>query len=146
MSWNNESLTVALYGSPQSRTPEHRLGRRGSKKLRAMETYEKQTNWYQLCLLLFNNNVDLKNNKRNHRKFVSIWSWQTIKLPMMLLWKRRLCPRCSPFEIHGGNASAIRRPCLPLSAVTISLHYLPICLHSSVTCGKTPHIVTWSEY
>jgi len=42
------------------------------KKLRAMEIYEKQKNRYQLCLLLFNNNVVLKNNKVNHRKFVSI--------------------------------------------------------------------------
>ena len=32
------------------------------KKLKAMETYEKQKNRYQLCLLLFNNNGDLKNN------------------------------------------------------------------------------------
>ena len=32
---------------------------------------------------------------------------------------------------------------LPLSAVTVSLHYLPRCLRS-VTCGKTPTTVTWS--
>jgi len=35
-----------------------------------METYEKQKNRYQLCLLLFNNNVGLKNNKRNYRNFL----------------------------------------------------------------------------
>jgi len=29
-----------------------------------MKTYEKQKNRYQLCLLLFNNNFGLKNNKR----------------------------------------------------------------------------------
>jgi len=29
-----------------------------------MKTYEKQKNRYQLCLLLFNNNFDLKSNKR----------------------------------------------------------------------------------
>jgi len=40
-----------------------------------MEIYEKQKNRYQLCLLVFNNNVDLKNNKVNYRKFVSIRSW-----------------------------------------------------------------------
>ena len=34
---------------------------------------------------------------------------------------------------------------LPLSAVTVSLHYLPRCLCSTVTCGKTPTTVTWSE-
>jgi len=33
---------------------------------------------------------------------------------------------------------------LPLSAVTVSLHYLPRCLHSIVRCGKTPTTVTWS--
>jgi len=40
-----------------------------------MEIYVKLKNCYQLCLLLFNNNVDLKNNKGNYRKFVSIRSW-----------------------------------------------------------------------
>jgi len=30
------------------------------KELRAMETYKKQKNRYQLCLFLFINNVDLK--------------------------------------------------------------------------------------
>ena len=45
-----------------------------------------------------------------------------------------------------GNVTALRRPCLPLSAVTVSLHYLPRCLRSTVTCDKTPNIVTWSEH
>jgi len=63
-----------------------------------------------------------------------------MKLPIMLLWKRHLCSRCLSFERSGGNATAFRRPCLPLSAVTVSKHYLPKCLHSTVTCGrgKTP--------
>jgi len=30
-----------------------------------MKTYEKQKNRYQLCLLLFNNNVDLKQGSEN---------------------------------------------------------------------------------
>jgi len=33
---------------------------------------------------------------------------------------------------------------LPLSAVSVSLHYLPRCLRSIATCGKTPTTVTWS--
>jgi len=33
---------------------------------------------------------------------------------------------------------------LLLSAVTVSLHYLPRCLHSIVTCGKTSTTATWS--
>ena len=32
-----------------------------------------------------------------------------------------------------------------LSAVTVSLHYLPRCLRSTVTGGKTPIAATWSE-
>ena len=46
---------------------EHNQGRRdvdwaggAVKKMRVMEIYEKQKNRYQLCLLLLNNNVDLK--------------------------------------------------------------------------------------
>jgi len=34
---------------------------------------------------------------------------------------------------------------LPLLAVIVSPHYLPRCLRSTVTCGKTPTISTWSE-
>jgi len=34
---------------------------------------------------------------------------------------------------------------LPLSTATVSLQYLPRCLRSTVTCGKTPTTVTWSE-
>jgi len=48
----------------------------------------------------------------------------------------------SPFCKVRGNDSVLRRPCLPLSTVTVSLHYLPRCLRSTVTCGKTPNIVT----
>jgi len=33
---------------------------------------------------------------------------------------------------------------LPLSAVTVSLHYLPRQVHSVITSGKTPTTVTWS--
>jgi len=36
-------------------------------------------------------------NKRNYRKFVSIRSWYTMKLSMMLLWKRHLHPVPPPF-------------------------------------------------
>ena len=52
------------------------IGRAGeeAKLLRAMETYKKQKNRHQLCLLLLNNIVDLKNNKRDYRKFASIRS------------------------------------------------------------------------
>ena len=44
------------------------------KEFRAMETYKQQKNRYQLCLFLFINNVDLKNNNRNYRKsFLIFW-------------------------------------------------------------------------
>jgi len=35
---------------------------------------------------------------------------------------------------------------LPLSAVTVTLHYLSRCLRSKVTRNKTSTIVTWSEH
>jgi len=38
------------------------------KGLSAMETYKKQKNRYQLCLFLFSDSVDLKNNNKNYRK------------------------------------------------------------------------------
>jgi len=42
------------------------------KEMRAIGTYKKQENRYQLCLFLFINNVDLKNNNKimeNHSEF-----------------------------------------------------------------------------
>ena len=39
----------------------------------------------------------------------------------------------------------LRRPFLPLSAVTVSLHYLPKCLQSRATCDKTEFEVNISE-
>jgi len=65
---------------------------------------------------------DLKNGKRNYRKF---------------------CVN-SILINHKITYDAI--PCLPLSAVTVSLHYLPRCLHSTVTYSKMPNIVTLSEF
>ena len=47
-------------------------GRGSSKKIRAMETYKKQKNRYQLRLFLFINNVDPKDHNRiieNHSEF-----------------------------------------------------------------------------
>jgi len=60
--------------------------------------------------------------------------------------KRHLCTVVTRLKGQGFNATALRRPCLPLSAVTVSLHYLPRCLRSRVTCDKTPNIVTLSEH
>ena len=55
----------------QGRRTSSRAGK-AIKLLRAMETYKR--NSYQLCLFLFINNVDLKNNNRNYRKsFWIIW-------------------------------------------------------------------------
>jgi len=36
-----------------------------------METYKNQKNHNQLCLFLFSNNVNLKNNNRNYKK--NLW-------------------------------------------------------------------------
>jgi len=51
----------------QGRQSSSRAGG-AAKMLKAMETYKKQKNRYQLCLFVFINNVDLKNNNRNYRK------------------------------------------------------------------------------
>ena len=58
------------------------------------------------------------------------------------LWKDTFAPVVHLFKSQGGNTTALRRPCLPLSAITASLHYLPRCLRSRVTCDKTPNVVT----
>jgi len=40
---------------------------------------------------------------------------------------------------------SIKLRAFPISAVTVSLHYLPRCLRSTATCSKTPATVTWSK-
>ena len=117
--------------------------------------WKTKKNRYQLCLLLFNKNDDLKNNKRSSRKFVSTRSWQTIKLPMMFLWKRHFCPRPVVPLLEGQGQCHRSPPSLPTA---ISSHCLPglldtcpdVCVQpvittkyivingSTVTCGKTP--------
>jgi len=48
--------------------------REAVNELRTMETYKKQKNPYRLCLFLFINNVDRKNNKINYRNsFKILW-------------------------------------------------------------------------
>jgi len=89
---------------------------------------------------------DLKNNKRSHRKICFNSTLTNHKITYDAVMKKTPPHRCPPFERSGVNASALRHPCLPLSAVTLSLNYLPRCLRSAVTCGKTLNIVTWSEH
>jgi len=110
-----------------------------------MKTYEKQkivTNYACYCSTTMLTSKIIKETK----KFVSIRSWSIIKFTMMLLWKRHFCLRRPSFVGLGGRFPVLWHPCLPLSAVTVSLHYLPRCLSSAVTWGKTPNIVTWSEH
>ena len=59
------------------------VGQGRSKKVEDNRNLWKTKKSLPICLLL-NNNVDLKNNKRNCRKFVSIRSW--CSLPWNYLW------------------------------------------------------------
>jgi len=80
------------------------------KELRAMETFQKQKNRYQVCLFLFINHVDLKNNNRNYRKlFWIIWGpnscniyFKSILMNHEITYdtvvKRHLRTRCTPIE------------------------------------------------
>jgi len=44
-------------------------------ELRTVETNKKQENRYQLCLFLFINNLDLKNNNKTYRKSLILNFW-----------------------------------------------------------------------
>jgi len=61
------------------------------------------------------------------------------------LWKDTFALVGPRLKGHGFSATVLRRCCLQLSAVTVSLHYLLRCLLSRVTCNKRPNIVTWTE-
>jgi len=86
-----------------------------------------------MSLLQFNNKI-IKQTIDNLFQFDHVKSYN-------YLWKDTFAPVVPRLKSQGFNATALQRPCLPLSAFTASLHYLP-----RVTCDKTPNIVTWSEY
>jgi len=74
---------------------------------------------------------------------------QTLNLRQQLSIKLRCCYSSrratqNMSAIHNSPTIGLNLRGSPLSAVTVSLHYLPRCLHSTVTCGKTPTTTTWS--
>jgi len=46
-----------------------------------------------------------KNNKKNYRKFASMRSWYSMKLSMILLWKRHLRPVAPLWNVRGAMPS-----------------------------------------
>jgi len=46
------------------------------------------------------------------------------------------------WKVRGGNVPDLRRTCLPLSAVTVSLHYLPRCLCSNGTSHAAKRLLS----
>jgi len=72
--------------------------------------------------------------------------FNSILINHKIIYEKTPLPTLFLFRGQGGNTTALRRPCLSLSAITASLHCLPRCLRSRVTCDKTPNVVTWSEH
>jgi len=91
-----------------------------------------KNNRYQLWSLLFNNTVNLKINKVNYRKKLFQFNLDLInhKITYDAVMKKISAPVVPLFKGHWGNVTALHHPCLPLSAVTVSLHYLLRCLRS----------------
>ena len=69
------NATIMLTWTVHSDQVRWNIGRAWgpAKKFRALEIYGKEKNCYQLCFLLFNNNVYLKNNEDDYRKCVSMF-------------------------------------------------------------------------
>ena len=73
---------------------------------------------------------------------------QTLKLRLQLSNNFRYCysSRRATQTMSASRYSptiGLNRHASPLAAVTVSLHYLPRCLCSAITCGKTPITVIW---
>jgi len=66
--------------------------------------------------------------------------------PILIVLKIGARPMRPPGSATYGNGPTLWHLYLSLSAVTASIHYLPRCLRSTVSCGKTPNIVTWTEH
>ena len=76
----------------------------------------------------------------------NLFRFNPILINHKITYEKTPFPLLPSFESQEFNTTALRHPCLPLSAFTASLRYLPGCLRSRVTCDKTPNIVTRSEY
>jgi len=104
------------------------VGQGGSNNVGGNRNLQKTKNNYQLCLFLFSNYVDLKNNKRNYRKpFRIFWVREQLQkicfnsglinheITYDTVMKRHLCPRYTLLKGQGGQCPryfpALRRPC-----------------------------------
>ena len=94
-----------------------------AKKFRALEIYGKEKNCYQLCFLLFNNNVYLKNNEADYRKSVSMFINHKITYDTHDMKMTPLSPLPFFCKVRG-QCHAFWCQCLPLSAVTVLKHCL----------------------
>jgi len=103
---------VLIANSRKVLGAQRRLANLAVIELRTMETYYQ--NRYQLCLFLFSNNVDLKNNNRNYgAPIIAINLFQTMKLSMILLRKGTSAPVTPLFTGQGArHFPAFRRPWL----------------------------------
>ena len=112
-------------------------GKRAVNELRAVETYKKTKYCYQLCLLLSNSNVDHKNYKRNHRKYVSIRSCKWWIMKLLILLHRGTC--CHPFwkargsalvmHPHTGDLAKASHQLIDSKPDTFKCIYLQFCFH-----------------
>jgi len=108
------------------RDPGTAVGRGAVKKLRAMETYKKTkkivTNYACFCSTTV---LTSKIIKEAYRKICFNLTLIYHEIIYDAAMKKTPVPRCPFFERSGGDGASLQRPCLPLSAVTVSLHYLP---------------------
>jgi len=59
-----------------------------------------------------------------------------------IIYKDTLHARCPPFEGQGSMPPLSGVPAYRYQHVTVSLQFLPRCLRSTATCGKTSNVVT----
>jgi len=67
--------------------------------------------------------------------------WQQLSINLRYCYSSRTATQ-NVWAARNSPTIGLNLRALPLSAVTVSLHYLPRRLHSVVTCGKTPTTVT----
>ena len=81
-----------------------------------------------------------KNNKRNYRKFASMRSWYSMKLSMILLWKRHLRPVDPLWNVRGLMASISGVPACRYQ------QSLSRCITRQDVCVQTSHHMRQNAY
>ena len=126
------------------------VGKASSRRVRVMETYKKTkrtvTNYVCFCSStmftskitteIIENHSEFSGCSNSCNKFVSSRTWRTMKLPVILLWKRTSASVAPFWKGRGGNGPAMP----PFSSVPVHTILHALSFLKAAMCHCSEHI------